>query len=388
MKFTPRERVLRAAEHKEADRIPITNFGIHLAKPHGYRGLCKYYGITDYEEPQIFFWNQPWNMDERLLEKMGVDFRGIRPPSGKYGPFMPGYETLPNGYIRGFHGQLWKPGFTHYNPAPDHEQAFNYGKTVKDVEEYPYWSVPGPELEASAQELAKVAKKQYEDEDYAILSGLNTFYCECYQYICGYMKFFTDMKRNPEFWFAVADKIEELAFEYNRIILGAVGDYVDILMFPDDMGTQEGPYFPLETFRKFVLPYWKRGIKNAKKYAPKAKVELHCCGSILPYIPDMASAGIDILQAIQPNAANMQPENLKKFSDIICFAGGLDLQYMLPYGTRDEIRGHVKRYMDTLAPGYMFGPSNTMTADFPPKNIATAFEAAIEFGTYPLKTET
>jgi len=84
--WTSRERALAAISRKEPDRIPIC-FGIGPANilecpPDGrnYTRLCQYLGIQDYEEPVIAPWaNTVCNVDERIMDMFGSDFREITP---------------------------------------------------------------------------------------------------------------------------------------------------------------------------------------------------------------------------------------------------------------------------------------------------------------------
>jgi len=42
----------------------------------------------------------------------------------------------------------------------------------------------------------------------------------------------------------------------------------------------------------------------------------------------------------------MSPENLKKeFGDKLCFHGGIDMQYILPKGTQEDVRSEVIRFL-------------------------------------------
>ncbi|RLI11889.1 hypothetical protein DRO35_04275 [Candidatus Bathyarchaeota archaeon] len=387
LELTPRERFFRAVEHKEVDRVPI-DFGgaaessvacsIIDAPPYGYRALCKYLGITDYAPPEVsFILRSVTNVDERILKKFNVDFRDVPPPD--HSKFKP--EVLPNGYVRGEHGILWKPGYATggYICVPDHETPFRYGKTIKDVEEYPYWSkVNVPQLEKYASELYKKAKELHENTDYVITGGGGPFSVHTsYMRLCGFDRFFIDIKTNPEFYHAVCERLLEYELETRKIILGAIGDYVDRVWVGDDMGTQVGGFLSLKDFREFVLPYWEKVVKTTKKYAPNAKVIIHCCGSIHPYIRDMAKIGIDILNGLQPQAANMDVETLKRdFGDIICFHGGIDVQKVLPFGTPEDVREWTKRYIRTLAPGYIMAPSHNIGPEVPPQNICAAYETA------------
>ncbi len=85
--MTSRERVLATIAHKEPDRVPISfggtmATGILECPPDGknYTKLCHYLGIDDYEEPDIgHVANYVSNLDERILQRFGSDFRRIDP---------------------------------------------------------------------------------------------------------------------------------------------------------------------------------------------------------------------------------------------------------------------------------------------------------------------
>ena len=58
-----------------------------------------------------------------------------------------------------------------------------------------------------------------------------------------------------------------------------------------------------------------------------AKITHHCCGSSRLLIPRFIACGIDSLQTIQPQAAGMDPYELKaEFGDEIVLHGAVDVQ--------------------------------------------------------------
>jgi len=59
---------------------------------------------------------------------------------------------------------------------------------------------------------------------------------------------------------------------------------------------------------------------------------------------------------------------------------------LLPHGTPEEIKEEVKKIIEIYAPdgGYIFGPSHNIEPDTPPVNIVAAYEAAQEYGKYPI----
>ena len=78
-----------------------------------------------------------------------------------------------------------------------------------------------------------------------------------------------------------------------------------------------------------------------------------------PLIGDFIEIGLDILNPIQPRAAGMDRQRLKKrFGQELCFWGGIDIQHTLPRGTPQEIRDEVREAVRVLRKngGYVLGP--------------------------------
>lgn len=193
------------------------------------------------------------------------------------------------------------------------------------------------------------------------------------------------MKRNPDFYHALMDKIVGCSIELAKGFYGAVGDYVDIAVFNDDMGWQQGPYLSPQEYKEFVKPWAARYISEVKKLT-KAKMYYHCDGSISPLIDDFVDMGVDILGPVMNEGRDMEPEKLKKrYGDRICFQSGIDTQGVLPLGTVAEVREHVKCVIRGLAPGggYIFAIEGILP-EVPPAQAVAAFETAQEFGKYPI----
>jgi uroporphyrinogen decarboxylase len=86
----------------------------------------------------------------------------------------------------------------------------------------------------------------------------------------------------------------------------------------------------------------------------------------------------------------MEAWRLKKnYGDQLTFYGGVDVQRLLPFGTVDEVRRGVKDLIKTLGPGggFLFATSHNLEPDTPMDNIVALFDAAHEFGQYPLQLD-
>ena len=75
----------------------------------------------------------------------------------------------------------------------------------------------------------------------------------------------------------------------------------------------------------------------------------------------------------------MELQRLKREfgKDLVFWGGGCDTRRILPFGTPDEIRRHVRENVKTLAPdgGFVFQQVHNIMADVPPANIMAMFEA-------------
>jgi uroporphyrinogen decarboxylase len=151
----------------------------------------------------------------------------------------------------------------------------------------------------------------------------------------------------------------------------------------DDSGTQRGEFVRPELWAEMIKPHYARLCAWIHRNT-NWKTFLHCCGSIYGLIPHMIDAGIDILNPIQTSAANMQPERLKaEFGGKIVFwGGGCDTQRVLPEGTPDEVREHVRGRLAIYKPGggYVFNQVHNIQTNIPAENTIAMLDAAYDYG--------
>ena len=110
---------------------------------------------------------------------------------------------------------------------------------------------------------------------------------------------------------------------------------------------------------------------------------LHSCGSITPLIPDLIDAGFQILNPVQTNARDMEPERLKRDfgRDVVFWGGGADTRSVLNRGSPQEVRAHVSRRLEIFSRdgGFVFNPVHNILPDVPPENIVAMFDAVADF---------
>ena len=77
----------------------------------------------------------------------------------------------------------------------------------------------------------------------------------------------------------------------------------------------------------------------------------------------------------------------RKWGDHLSFwGGGCDTQRVLPYAKPQEVREEVRHRIRDLAPGggFIFNPVHNIQPLVPPENIVAMFDAARDYGRYPL----
>jgi uroporphyrinogen decarboxylase len=137
-----------------------------------------------------------------------------------------------------------------------------------------------------------------------------------------------------------------------------------------------------------VKPRQARILSTIKAHT-KAPVFYHSCGAVMEFLDDLIEIGVDILNPVQVSATGMDTALLKKrYGQRLSFwGGGCDTQKVLPYGTPAEVRAEVRRRVRDFAPGggFVFNPVHNIQPGVPAVNVAAAFDAAREFGTYPVR---
>ncbi|MFC2113680.1 uroporphyrinogen decarboxylase family protein, partial [Bacteroidota bacterium] len=210
----------------------------------------------------------------------------------------------------------------------DIESAFNNSM-------WPATPVPSghlPFTEKGRSELAAGARKLRESTDRAILGifGGNLF--EIPQFLYGMEKYFINMLMYPEDCKRLSEALCNFYMPRMEKWLEAVGPYIDVMLFGDDLGSQKGPLMSPEMYRELYKPWHNRLWKRAKELAPHINIHLHCCGGIEPLLEDLIDAGLDSSNPVQISCEGMDPVHLKaKFGDRFTFwGGGCDTRHIMP----------------------------------------------------------
>jgi len=241
-------------------------------------------------------------------------------------------------------------------------------------------SPPGPLVsgETGREKLRQGARWLRQNTDRAIIGLFGGNLMETGQSLYRHDNFFMLLAAEPQKSHAFLDKILQIHLEELRRFLEDVGEFVDIVLFGDDLGTQTGAQISPATYREFFKPRHSEMWRLAKRLA-EVKVMLHCCGGVRELLPDLIEAGLDAINPVQINCTGMDAAELKKeFGPQITFwGGGCDTRDILPKASPEEVKKHVNRQLEILSPGggFVFQQVHNILADVPPENVVAMFEA-------------
>ena len=405
-----RERVLSALNHNQPDRVPI-DFSGHRSSgisAIAYAKLRKYLGLKPKTIRVYDMIQQLALVDDDVLDMFGVDVvelgRGFLLNESDWKDWI-----LPDGtscqipyYINvEKRGDSWyllsddgkelgvqKPGCLYFDqihwPYLSRDIKNDDFSNLPDALNYCMWGIaptPGGHLSWSEEDLTKMkrcAKRLRNSTDRAIIGLFGGGMFESPQSLYRTDNYLIYMGLYPDATMRLLDKVFDIHMQNLDKWLNAVGSYIDVIVFGDDLGGQNGPLISPTMYRKYYKPYHQKLWNRAKKLA-NVKVNLHCCGGIYELIPDLIEAGLDAINPVQISCKNMDSVKLKSEfgKDLTFWGGGCETQNVLPHSTPKQVAEHVKRQVEIFSPdgGFVFQQVHNIMANVPPENITEMFHA-------------
>jgi uroporphyrinogen decarboxylase len=255
--------------------------------------------------------------------------------------------------------------------------------TVEEIENYTHWPSPDWFDYSSIEAQCEAIRKQ---ERVVVFMGdrLNRVaQLKPAMYLRGIAQILQDMALCPDLARAILGRIRRFYGQYAARIFEAAHGKLDIVLTGDDFGSQNGPLLSPRMWNEFLGQGFADYAQLAHSYG--LRVMHHTCGAVRPLIPLMLERGLDILQALQPEAAGMDGRALKKeFGNCLAFHGGVSIQRTLPFGSPAEVRREVRERVEALAAGggYILCTSHNIQADTPIENVQHLLQAYHDYGRY------
>jgi len=401
--MTSRERVLAALNHQQPDRVPIDLSGHRSSgiAPLAYARLRRALSLPEVPLRIYDPIQQLAVVDHDVLDLLGIDTielgRGFSLHDSDWADWtlqdgtrccMPVWAVPQRGEGEWL---LRTPSGVSLGRMPDGADFFDQchwplldspdDRPLNEAMRECLWtaavSPPGPR-EAAVETLAAGARRLRAGTDRAILGLFGGNLLEMGQFLYRMDRFMEMLAGEPHRAHAFLDRLLEMHLANLERFLAAVGPYIDIIVFGDDLGGQNRPLISPRMYREFFKPRHSRLWRRAKELA-SAKVMLHCCGAVRQLLPDLIDAGLDAINPVQISCRGMDAAGLKREfgADIVLWGGGCDTQSLLPSGSAADVRAHVQGQVRILAPGggFVFQQVHNILTNVPPENILAMYDA-------------
>jgi hypothetical protein len=423
--MTSRERVHRALNHQEPDRVPldlgasaVTGMQVDTV----YR-LRQALGLDQPGTPVKV--TEPYQMlgeiKPDLMEALGIDTLGLGKPSTMFGFKNEGwkpwttFEGTPVLVPDGFNTEpdangdilMYPEGDKSAPPSGRMPQGGFYFDTIvrqppidddnlkveENLEEF------GPISSDDLEHFRREANRLHTETDKAVLANFGgTAFGDIALVPAPWLKHPKGI-RDVEEWYVstltrrdhvykIFERQCEIGISNLERIYQAVGDRITaVFVSGTDFGQQNGPFISVKAYRDLFKPFHKQ-VNNWIHKNTEWRSFIHSCGSVRALLPDFIDAGFDIINPVQCSAAGMAPEELKnEFGDRVTFwGGGVDTQGTLPFGTPEDVRREVCARLAIFGRGggYVFNTTHNVQARVPVENVLAMYETVRRCGEYPL----
>lgn len=411
--MTSRERVLAAINHQEPDQLPVDigatpSSGISAI---AYDQLIKHQDFKDRRNWVYDVVQQVAQPSDEFLDRFGIDavdvgrmfntrdedwydytlangstaqqphwFRPEEQPDGSFLASLNGevIAKMPVGAT--FYDQTVFPFLDGY---PD-EYGANMDRAMGRIHwaglAHSPWDHAGePDFWEQLRSKA-IQLRETSDRAIMVVAGCNLF--EWGTFLRRLDNFLMDLLLDQANVEKMLDALMERHLQTLENVCNAVGDVVDIIRFGDDLGMDTGPFMRPDIYQKLFKPRHTTLCDYVKKNS-NMHTFLHSCGSIYKLIPDLIEAGFEILNPVQINSRDMEPERLKaEFgADVVFWGGGADTRSILNRATPEVVKDHVRKNIEIFASGggFIFNTVHNIMPDVPPENILAMFAAIDEY---------
>lgn len=356
--MTSKERVLTAFACNEPDRIPVN----YAANPGIDERLKKHFGLAvdDYDG---------------LREKLGVDFVPVSPPY--IGP-----KKHPNDEERGVMANEWGIRMR----WAEHETGgywdfCDFPLQNATEEEIAEWPMPTPD----EYDYSWVGDYCEKNKDMALYVG-NPGIADIINangMVRGMEQTLVDLITDDPAGLLLAKRRVDIQLEMLERTIEAARGHIAFLWMGEDLGTQIAPIISLDLYRKNIKPFHKQITDLAKAY--NLPVMIHSCGSSSWAFDDFIEIGINAVDTLQPEAAHMEPEYLKKkYGGKLAFHGCISTAGPVANGTVEDVVEYCTHTLEVMMPGggYCFAPTHCLQDNSPTENVLAMYDIARTHGAY------
>ena len=186
------------------------------------------------------------------------------------------------------------------------------------------------------------------------------------------------MLENPEWFCDMVNTYLDRSIAHLEILWDK-GYRFDGIYWYDDMGYKNRTFFSEELYVELLKPAQKRAIDWAHDRGIKA--HLHSCGNIMSFIPHLVDIGLDALNPIEIKAG-MDIKALKNnYGDKLVLVGGADAMIL---DKREKILPYIEELIPLLKEngGYIFSSDHSIPSSVSLEDYRAITEAVKKAGAY------
>lgn len=200
---------------------------------------------------------------------------------------------------------------------------------------------------------------------------------------------FTDLQMFSILIYREPSIMKYLLDVFTKFILSMTKVYAELELGPafiicDDIADSHGLMFPPKFLEKEFIPRLKTILQPLKR--KKIKCLFHSDGNINKVIDILIDAGIEGLNPLEPGAGMDLIKIKEEYGDKLILIGNVDSSNLLPYASEEDIKKEVIKCISNAAPGggYFISSSTEIHQGIPIKNALTYFSIAKKYGRYPI----
>lgn len=344
--MTKRERVYNALMHKAIDKIPKGELAIDA-------GLAnKLLGGGYSEEFQNF------EREKAVRELLNIDYINV----GDWPSFCVGQDGKGNSIFQSAYGEQYvfngKSKHTIKTPFEEIEDAIHY-KT--------------PDISKVSGALITKFAEQTDLFVFAQVGGPISMVNE----MIGMEDYLVYSLTNTEEIRVLAERIMEFEVLKARLFIDSGANAI---LMADDMAFNTGLLLPPHIMEQVAFPFYEKAIKDIKAYKD-VPIVLHTDGYILNAMDRIVEVGFNGIHSLQPSAGMDILTVKEKYGDKLCLVGNIDLDYVMSFGSEDEVRENVYGTIQIASKnsGFILSTCNILVDVIPPKNVLAMYNTAENF---------
>ncbi|MCL2377531.1 MAG: uroporphyrinogen decarboxylase family protein [Defluviitaleaceae bacterium] len=310
------------------------------------------------------------------MDYFGMPWRPSFVPEPVVGDFKKYYlQDLKPGTVFDMWGVAHEPGSAAALHMTRMHHPLKDADSVAVLDEYPFPCFNKVDVKKIRESVLNLHKQELASVGYLHMTIWETAWA-----IRSMEELFADMMEESPMAEKLLDTITDIAVKRAELYVSAG---VDILYLGDDIGMQHTPMMSVDMYVTWLKPRLSKVISAARAINPSVIIFYHSCGMMLPFIPHLIEAGIDVLHPVQPECLDFE-QIYKEYKSKLSFQGTLGTQTTFPMGTPAEMKETVYRNLDISdgGKGLFISPTHLLEPDVPWENIVAYVDACKEYGRF------